>query len=132
MKKLFLAVAAVMIVSGVVYATGDLLRTPGAIFNQVPIQQFAPTAIQSKTIGTKNAYKNFSTSSLTALKYQGLLSTPTSTAQALKVRVGGFVTGDETDYVVSTGDTLWMGLGVTKVGFGCFSTAGSMVNVQKM
>lgn len=112
----------------VAQATGDLLRTPGNIVNQVPIQQCAPTGTVYKAVGTgsKGSFANYTTTNISCLEVVGTTATgAVPVPVALKYRYGGFSTGHETDFMVlpSTGGRIWPGLGVTKIGFMPYSTA---------
>lgn len=128
-KSMIFAILAVLIVSAVVFAAGDLLRVPSNFFTgQTPVQKFAPNATQVKTIPA-GGYVNFSTATLTAVSAQCLNA---GTPAACTVRIGGYVTGSETDGFVApaagTGE-IWIGNGVTKIGIK--ATSGYTVPIQK-
>jgi len=128
MKKIALAVMAVFIVSGIVFAAGDLFRTPGNFANQTAIQQCAPTTGVYKAVGTgsKGSFANYSVASVACLEVVGTTATgAVPVPVALKYRYGGFTTGKETDFMVlpTTGSRLWPGNGVTKIGFMPYSSS---------
>lgn len=129
MKNIFLGFMTILIVFSFAFAEGDLKRIPAPFVGAgEPIQQFCPTSIQVKSIGTKNSFKNFTTTGLTAISYQGLVG---DTAQNVRVRVGGFTNKTSFGYQVGSSGTIWLGRNVSKVGFSCLSTAGTNVNIWK-
>lgn len=132
MKKisLVIAVVAMSFVAAIAFAGGDLNRIPAPFVGAgEPIQQFSPTGVVVKSIGTKNAFKNFTVSDYAAISYQGLVGG--DTAQNVRVRVGGFTNKTSSGYQVGSSGTIWVGRDVTKVGFSCLSTAGTSVNLWK-
>lgn len=129
MKTLGFISALIMLTASLAFAEGDLKRIPSPFRNAgEPVQQFCPTSVAVKSIGTKNAFKNFTVSGDTAISYQGLVG---DTAQNVRVRVGGFTNKTSSGYQVGSSSTIWIGREVTKIGFSCLSTAGTSVNLWK-
>lgn len=130
MKSLLLSVFATVFMFSFAFAEGDLKRIPAPFVGAgEPIQQFCPTSIQVKSIGTKNAFKNFTMTGNTAIKFQAVVGG--DTAQNVRVRVGGFTNKTSSGYHVENSGTIWIGRDVTKIGFSCLSTAGTNVNLWK-
>ena len=128
MKRIMLALGALLITAASVYALGGLTNTPPNIFPQNAIQQFTATGTFYKSLGTggQAAFANISTTTLAALRPIGYTGGPAvPVAVAVKYRVGGFVTGRENDFNIlpSTGGDIWVGPNVNKIGFKAISTA---------
>jgi len=136
MKKHFrsaiLSVISVLLVTGALYAAGDLLRIPDNFASYpgspMPIQQCAPTTGVYKSVGTgsKGSFANYSVASVTCLDVVGTTATGAIPVPvALKYRYNGFTTGKEKDFMIlpTTGGRIWAGNGVKKIGFMPYSTA---------
>lgn len=137
MKKLLLALTAVIITAMGVYAAGDLARVPATVASYpgspMAIQQYVPTAqgtVASLGTGGATVHQNVTVTSLTAIRAQGV-NASTGAGVAIKYRIGGFTTGTETSYsqLPTTGDVIWVGPAVTTIGFQAYSTA-TTLNLQ--
>lgn len=127
MKKILFLVIAVFAFCATAYAGNVNGRLPLDGSGNHAIQGFSPSATYVKSIGTggKAVFKNFTTSGFTAARYTA--RSAAGVATSVKVRPGGFSTGTETDYFVSSGDVDWAPSG--KIGFQAYSTA-TLINVH--
>jgi hypothetical protein len=137
MRSIHLAIIASLAVTAtavIAYATGSLEHTQGVLYSSGdPIQQCSPQAtLPAKTLGTKY-FANYTTASLNCMDVYGYTGTQSAPAQVpIKFRIGGFVTGTETDFgiVNATGKILWPASGVTKIGFQAISSANNTTKVS--
>lgn len=137
MRRTHLSILVVLAVTAsavIAYATGSLEHTQGVLYSSGdPIQQCAPqNTLQPKKLGTKY-FANYTAASLNCLDvygYTGTQSAPTPTP--VKFRIGGFVTGTETDFgiVSATGKVFWPASGVAKIGFQAISSANNTTTVS--
>lgn len=126
-RILIIAILAVALSVVIAYATGSLEHTQGVLYSSGdPIQQCSPqNTLPAKKLGTKY-FANYTTASLNCMDVQGYTGTQSVPTQvAVKYRIGGFVTGTETDFgiVNANGKILWPASGVTKIGFQAISSA---------
>jgi hypothetical protein len=137
MKRIHVAILAILALASsviIAHATGSLEHTQGVLYSSGdPIQQCSPQAtLPAKTLGTKY-FANYTTASLNCMDVYGYTGTQSVPSQVpIKFRIGGFVTGTETDFgiVGSAGKIFWPASGVAKIGFQAFSSANNTTKVS--
>lgn len=124
MKKIVFLTSVILAMA--VWAIAGNYRLPTDGTGKFAVQGYSPqsnVAVKT-TSAVKNSFKNFTTSGLAALKCTSRVAASATAAGALtpvKVRVGGFATGSETDVYPASEDTYWSPPG--KIGFQTYSGA---------
>lgn len=120
MKRILSAALVLTFYSTFAFAGNGRLAKDG---NGTSMQVFSPTtqgSVASLGTGKTSVFENVTASGLTAIKF--VAATAAGVLTTIKIRLGGFTTGAETDTFVSSGETIWLN-GQTTVGFHAYSTA---------
>lgn len=120
MKK-FSFIAGILILSMAAVAFAGNYRLPVDGTGKYAVQGHAPTEQVTRTLGTGgvSVFKNISTANLASVRCTG--RTAAGVATVVKMRVGGFSTGLETDVYPTSEETVVNP--PAKVGFRAYSTA---------
>jgi len=120
MTRIKMLTICISILAMTIAAFAGNYRLPVDGTGKFPVTEYGPQSNIAKksTAVTKGAFKNFTTSDLAAVKCTTRVPPSTSAAgaaTAIKVRFGGYTTGNEAAHYVTAEDTYWNP--PTKIGF---------------